>query len=218
MPPTVFTDIYQRFYTSYIPTNESDKKKWMDYYQPIFLEQEATPKIYNYRRKQDLDEALYEHKSSYFVPIGVSHVTYVGSPRTMKILLSSKRLTKFAQKIKASLVLVHSFRRHQEFVIFLVEGKFQKKVGVGFQYSDLTEQERTTFGTNKGVIVDLVYKGTPAFYANLVRGDVVTHVDDQEVLDTESAQMFLLMHSDQKQPLSLTILRNGQQMQLSVSY
>jgi serine protease Do len=55
----------------------------------------------------------------------------------------------------------------------------------GIFYRDLSREERASLGRNGGVVVIAVIKRSPAFFANVLRGDVITVMDSVEIIDTE---------------------------------
>ncbi len=79
---------------------------------------------------------------------------------------------------------------------------------LGIRPRDLSADERQQLGTNKGVVVLAVVTGSPAFKADIFKGDIVTRVNDQEVMD--SKDLFHIIVPLQGQTVTLTILRNGQ--------
>ena len=69
--------------------------------------------------------------------------------------------------------------------------------------SDLTEK----YGTNKGALVEVVVKNSPAFMADILRGDVVKWINGIEIVDTKTA-IDILKESAGKS-INVILLRNG---------
>jgi hypothetical protein len=79
---------------------------------------------------------------------------------------------------------------------------------LGIRPRNLSADERQQLGTNKGIVVLAVVTGSPAFKADIFKGDIVTKVNDQEIID--SKDLFHTVVPLQGQAATLTILRNGQ--------
>lgn len=96
-------------------------------------------------------------------------------------------------------------------VYYLV--KIAKKIKLGLFYEDLTEQQRTEIQKNYGVYVNVVYKNTPAYYANIIRGDIVLKINDKLVYDSNQFRNEIeKLNTD----CTLTILRNGTEQTIKV--
>lgn len=79
---------------------------------------------------------------------------------------------------------------------------------IGLSYSDLTSSERIAARQNTGASIDVVYQDSPAFYANLAPGDVITEVNgiaiyDSNVLD----EVFASLTSEDK--VEIKFIRDG---------
>lgn len=77
--------------------------------------------------------------------------------------------------------------------------------GSGISPRELNNEEISTLETRRGFVVLYVRDGSPAYNADILRGDIVTHLNDKpfEISDWSSALVG-------ENPLKLTIVRNGQ--------
>ena len=76
--------------------------------------------------------------------------------------------------------IIRQLRRYDHVAIYFV-----RRIGkprFGFEYSDLEPDQRQALGRNTGAVVLIVIEKTPAFYANVVEGDVIIAVDGIERL------------------------------------
>ena len=67
---------------------------------------------------------------------------------------------------------------------------------------------------NTGAYISLVYEKSPAFYANLAKGDVIIEINGTEILDANSinaATIFLTAGS----PVTIRYLRYGRENTVS---
>jgi hypothetical protein len=84
----------------------------------------------------------------------------------------------------------------------------------GGVYSNLPPEVSQRLQRNTGVVVDLVMRGTPAFFANILVGDVIIKVDDEEVSD-ERGFTEILIHCPKQ--VTMTIIRGNQEKSISLS-
>jgi PDZ domain len=56
----------------------------------------------------------------------------------------------------------------------------------GVSVAELSTETRQRVGTNKGIEVKAVIKGSPAFHADILRGDVIIRIGEIEVYDLDS--------------------------------
>lgn len=80
---------------------------------------------------------------------------------------------------------------------------------LGIRPRDLSADERQKLGTNKGIVVLAVVTGSPAFKADIFKGDLITKVDDQEIVDVKDL-FHTIVPPLQGKTATFTILRNGQ--------
>jgi serine protease Do len=89
---------------------------------------------------------------------------------------------------------------------------------VGIAFVPLTPNIATQLGTSvrSGVVVTQVVAGSPAAQAGLQRRDIITAVDGQ-TLATDTALAEVLASHNVGDTLALTVIRGGQQLQLSLT-
>lgn len=98
-------------------------------------------------------------------------------------------------------------------VCYLVKDNRDKRYG--FLYEDLTELQRTQLQQNTGVYVRLVYQNTPAFYSNLIRGDIIIKINDKKIFNEDNFSKELKAVSNN---FTFTILRNGVEKVINFEY
>ena len=79
---------------------------------------------------------------------------------------------------------------------------------IGLSYSDLEMEDRVRSGSNTGVVVDIVYEDTPAFYGNLIKGDIITRINDETVIDSDCIDS-ILGSMEYGTSFDVTFIRNG---------
>ena len=85
---------------------------------------------------------------------------------------------------------------------------------LGAYFQDLSRETRTAIGSNKGVILIAVVKGSPAFQADLLRGDIIKDIEGEEVLDVQ--RMYYLTDKFSGRAVSFTVLRRGIEQKITV--
>lgn len=95
--------------------------------------------------------------------------------------------------------------------VYLAKGKQR----VGLYPKPLDDETRKTLGTNKGLIVDLVVEGSPAFMADVLPGDILVSVAGQPVYSLE--QYITLLGTLEGKPVAFEILRNGVSLEKQIT-
>jgi hypothetical protein len=107
-------------------------------------------------------------------------------------------------------------RRYDQNAVFLA--KDNRKARFGLCCSDLESKQRQALGRNTGSVVDVVIEKTPAFYANIIEGDVIIAIDGVPV--RSAAEGYAAMNNVPKQATSstLTIIRGGKELSIEVQF
>ena len=112
--------------------------------------------------------------------------------------------------------IIRQLRRYDHVAIYFV-----RRIGkprFGFEYSDLEPDQRQALGRNTGAVVLIVIEKTPAFYANVVEGDVIIAVDGIEVRGKDEAGKVLGQVSPDAKSSTLTVLRAGVEREIEVKF
>ena len=79
---------------------------------------------------------------------------------------------------------------------------------IGIEWRDLNPSDRLAAQRNTGAYIAVVYEKSPAFYANLAKGDIITEINGIQIIDSgsvHSATRLLTTGS----PVTMKYLRNG---------
>ena len=85
----------------------------------------------------------------------------------------------------------------------------------GVNVKALDQATRAAIGSNKGVLVRVVRKDSPAFNADILRDDVLVSLGGQEIRDPD--QFFQLVDQDKGQTLPVVLIRNNQEITVTVT-
>jgi PDZ domain len=84
----------------------------------------------------------------------------------------------------------------------------RKPMVLGVYMRDLNDSERAALQSNKGVFVLLVVDGSPAFNADILRGDIIVSMDGEPALSQAAFHDALFIKRNKT--VQLSIVRNGQ--------
>ena len=84
----------------------------------------------------------------------------------------------------------------------------------GINYEDLTEDIRRKTGSNKGVLVTVVTKDSPAFDADILRGDVIKNIGDVLITNIDLANKTIDKY--QGQEVDVLIFRDDKEIHKKV--
>jgi membrane-associated protease RseP (regulator of RpoE activity) len=87
----------------------------------------------------------------------------------------------------------------------------KKKPGIlGTIPTDLPPEIRQKIGSNKGVLVFNIVKGSPAFAADIMRGDIIKKVNNIEIIDLKQFSEVMAPNANKK--ITITVLRDGKEI------
>ena len=78
----------------------------------------------------------------------------------------------------------------------------------------LSDAQRVALQRNGGIVVTLVVDGSPAFNANILVGDVLVAINDDQIESPE--QLTLLLDKYSGQPATVTFLRGTETKKVSL--
>jgi len=99
----------------------------------------------------------------------------------------------------------YNINRYDFYASFWIKATPMK---LGIIWQDLSEELRQKLGSNKGVYVWIVVKDSPAFNSDILSGDVLRRVNEQEIIDSNHFQKLLDNASDPA--AEFEIFRNGE--------
>ena len=212
---------FSKFYVPFRDSASLHGKPWIE---PA----SGKPAIYAYSGDPEVDN-LRAAEAGY-IPIGFSE--FYGPPATM----AKREALAQARRLGASLVLIRPQYRRAGFgaapwnrstptrpsavpalndtmATFWVRAD-TSKLRFGAQTVELTQAQREALKRSAGVLVTVVVRGTPAYDAQILRGDVILKVDGENVMDPRGFESQLTRFQGQR--VDLEILRDGVPRTVSV--
>ena len=101
-------------------------------------------------------------------------------------------------------------RRHDYGAVYFIRRSYV----FGVNWRDLSNDERIELQSNRGLVITSVVQGTPAFYADILPGDILLGVDGQSIFGQSRANEIL----DHKRgtDVAVKINRNGELIEKQV--
>lgn len=87
----------------------------------------------------------------------------------------------------------------------------------GIAVSDLTQHDREFYKQNTGALINIVYKNTTAYYANLIHGDIITNINGKRINSPED-YFDVLEKSKIGDIWNITFVRNGQERHVEIPF
>jgi len=106
-------------------------------------------------------------------------------------------------------------RVHQE-AYFLIKNLKKRKFGLTI--SNLTEKVKREVERNTGALVVAVFNNSPAFYANVIRGDVIIKVDNIDIRNGAEANEAMVSVDLKSGSSVLTVIRKGKLKEVIVKF
>ncbi|MBN2834549.1 MAG: PDZ domain-containing protein [Candidatus Delongbacteria bacterium] len=181
-------------------------------YHVIRLGKNEKPKIYYSNNfDYDIDELLSEH----FFCLGFVNYNGVDEDITFDI-------SQHCKEIGATIAIytrgytdtrygttdygVYSIKRYDYHIAYFV--RFTDDVGFGLEFLNLNSEDRQLYKRNTGALVYIVYKNSPAYFANIVKNDIIVKIDNKEIANANDAINILYLVSEKKK-IELEVLRDG---------
>jgi hypothetical protein len=105
----------------------------------------------------------------------------------------------------------YSYNRYDYYASYWIKAK---TIRLGIHWNDLTEELRKKAGSNKGVYITAIVKGSPAFNGDLISGDVIRRFNEQEIIDRKHFQK--LLDEVSNPAVELEIFRDGKTIKKQV--
>lgn len=106
-------------------------------------------------------------------------------------------------------------RRYDQTAYYLV--KSTRKLRFGIALVDLTPNLRVEIERNTGALIDIVIEDTPAFYSNILAGDILISIDDNLVKNVKHAHELMVKIPEQQSVSTFVVMRNGRTKSIKIN-
>ncbi|OWU99760.1 PDZ domain-containing protein [Fibrobacter sp. UWR2] len=98
-----------------------------------------------------------------------------------------------------------------------IPNKYRNQYAPGFSISNLTQQDRERYQQNTGCLVEIVYKNTVAYYANILHGDIITQINNRRIYSIDDIRA-VRANSRIGDVWNMVIVRNGKPQEVTLKY
>jgi serine protease Do len=105
-------------------------------------------------------------------------------------------------------------RRYDQTAVFFV--KSTKKPKIGIIIKNLNDEQRQAIERNTGAVIEIVIEGSPAFYSNVLAGDILIKVNGVDVRDTQHALNLMRDLDANAGRIIFTVIRNGKEKEIQI--
>lgn len=98
----------------------------------------------------------------------------------------------------------YSVDRYEHEIGFWVK---KTKFRLGIKAAELNDEARKIIQSNKGVLIELVIKNTPAYNADILKDDIIVKIGDVKI--TDLASFHATLESTKSGPIQFSLTRNG---------
>jgi hypothetical protein len=110
-----------------------------------------------------------------------------------------------------TIYIPYSVRRSDYFATYWVK---LKPPIFGVYIKELTPEIKYLIGSNKGMLVYAVVKGSPAFEADILEGDIIRKIGDTYIYDKNSFRWAVAKYEGEK--VNVIVLRDGKEITKSI--
>jgi hypothetical protein len=208
-----------------------------DFYKSNFSENELTPECYLQEGEEpsayyssDLSNDINFLRSNYYQILGYS--TFNGPAKGDVLIENVKNMCKL-KKAKIGLynyeytdtrhgvyttygggISSYDIKRYDYTIILFVKlpNWYIQNQTSGFKVKDLDSNSRMALQRNTGAVIDVVYNKSNAFFANVIRNDILIEINGVPILNADDYYNFISTYSGTT--FSLKLIRNGQELNI----
>lgn len=107
-----------------------------------------------------------------------------------------------------------STRRYDQTAVFLT--KFNAKPRIGISPIELPLELRQKLERNTGVLLEVIIEDSPAYYANVLGGDVLIAIDGEEVRNLKELYRQIQRVPKGANEITMTVIRDGKEKDITV--
>ena len=107
-------------------------------------------------------------------------------------------------------------RRYDQTAVFFVKSTKKPKFGVSIH--NLNDVHRRDLERNTGAVIEIVVEKSPAFYANVLPGDVLIKINGVDVRDAAHAMKLMTQINTNDKTATFTVIRNNKEKQIEIDF
>jgi serine protease Do len=107
-------------------------------------------------------------------------------------------------------------QRYDQTAVFFI--KSTKKLKFGVFIDNLNDTQRRDLERNTGAVIEIVAEGSPAFYSNVLPGDILVKVNGVDVMDAAHALKLISEVSGDAKQAMFTVIRNNKEKNVVIEF
>lgn len=184
----------------------------------VFLQEGEEPLIYY---TSDLLAEIDNLQSKYYT--GIGYLAFNSGNQNYELIEDSLR--KIAIEKGAKIVIYNQEYTSTENLLFVSIDKFDYTAcffvmapsdaiwinRLGFLARNLQQKERVAYKRNTGVLINTVLEKSPAYYANLIKNDIVIKINGMDIIDLDSYfdAMAMILKYPTLKTVKISFIRDG---------
>jgi len=204
-------------------TNNQSASKWYDSWintkersDIITLQQGEEPQI---NRSNNIEDDVFDFLSDYYIIVGRTGFNGTASEQDNFFNDIKKQCRKNGATVAVYNISYTDTRsgsfssggsyniRRYDYVVYYLVKSTREKDKIGLWLVDLSTEERRKFQRNTGAIVNVVYKNSPAFYANILKDDIIIRINNTMINDKDDYLLFYWFSEDKD--IEIELIRNN---------
>ncbi|MEZ5756680.1 MAG: PDZ domain-containing protein [Emcibacteraceae bacterium] len=145
----------------------------------------------------------------------VYHTVFVNNVRT----INGKTVNVTEAVTVRDTVTVPYMRQYDKFdqwAVYMVKSLQRHKLGILMR--DLNPGDRMTYKRNTGAVIDVVLSNSPAFLADIVRGDVLLAINGSKIINGDDAVSKIQALDVNGTKVVLSMLKDGQEKEITLEF
>jgi len=117
----------------------------------------------------------------------------------------------------------HSYGIYSQKAVFLAKhtpevlnNLYNNTYRIGLIFSDLSKDEKRKNEVNNAAKANTVYDGSPAFNANIFRGDIITSINGSTISDKDDANAKIKLYAYSERFIPISIIRDGKKIDVII--
>ena len=119
--------------------------------------------------------------------------------------------------ITSSVAYTEPLIHYSAYLFIPIPYKYIQDYTPGIAVSELTQHDREIYQQNTGALINIVYKNTTAFNANLSHGDIITNINGKRIYTTDD-YYDVMQRSKPEDIWDITFIRNGQEKHVEILF
>ena len=119
--------------------------------------------------------------------------------------------------ITSSIAYSEPIKHYSVYLFIPIPYESREAYTPGIAVSELSQHDREIYQQNTGALINVVYKNSTAFHANLTHGDIITNINGKRIYTTND-YYDVMQKSKPEDIWNITFVRNGQEKHVEILF